>query len=101
MMNGSPPSDSFSAVEKNVAYVGYWEMLATTTLDSTTSTLNPACIAEMAQARPHGPAPTIRRSVVVILSAAGARDLLLAEKQVPRFAQDDESFSMIWSRRVP
>src|SRR5688572_16978351 len=62
MMNGSPPSDSFSAVEKNVAYVGYCAMLATTTLDSSTSTVSPARIAEIAQARPHGPAPTIRRS---------------------------------------
>jgi hypothetical protein len=37
-------------------------MLATTTLASTTSTLKPARIAEIAAARPQGPAPTIRRS---------------------------------------
>src|SRR4051812_42447020 len=72
MMNGRPPSESFSAVEKKVAYVGYCAMLATTTLDSRTSTLNPARIAEMAQARPHGPAPTTIRSFLNDLVATRA-----------------------------
>src|SRR5215213_587277 len=47
-------------------------MLATTTLDSRTSTSNPARIAEMAQARPHGPAPTMIRSLVNDLVASRA-----------------------------
>src|SRR4051812_23208194 len=98
MMNGTSPSESFSAVEKNVAYVGYWAMLATTTLASSTSTDKPARIAEIAAASPHGPAPTIRRSTVVILSEAkddrchperSEGPVSLRAKQVLRFAQDD------------
>src|SRR5689334_13634219 len=62
MTNGSPPIVSFSAVEKNLTYVGYAAMVLTTTLLSMTSGRSPARCAETAAARPHGPPPTITRS---------------------------------------
>src|SRR3954468_18907406 len=113
MMNGSPPSESFSAVEKNVAYVGYSLMLATTTFDSSTSTLRPARMAEMAQARPQGPAPTIRRSAGSLLNDlvaarpdahvrhARLRQLLHAIEVLPRRLRECVDLAALGRGRVP
>ncbi len=62
MTNGSSPIASFSAVEKNRTYAGYAAIVLTATCDSITSGLSPALCAEIAAARPHGPAPTMTRS---------------------------------------
>src|SRR4051812_37971080 len=61
-MNGTPPSDSFSAVEKNCTYVGYCAMVLQMTCASRTRGTSPARCALIAAASPHGPPPTIRTS---------------------------------------
>jgi hypothetical protein len=83
-MNGRPPIDSFSAVEKNVAYVGYCVTVLHTGPLSSTATERPARIALIAAARPHGPAPTTATSTTSITRAPLS-----------------VSTPMIWSRRVP
>ena len=60
-----PPNDNFSAVEKNVAYVGYCVMELTTQSPSNTSASSPARRAEIAAARPHGPAPMMAMSIPI------------------------------------
>src|SRR4029077_1607021 len=62
MTKGSPPIDNFSAVEKNLTYVGYAAIVLTTTPLSITCARSPARCADTAAARPHGPPPTITRS---------------------------------------
>ena len=62
MTNGIPPNESFGAVEKKVAYVGYCAIVLTTQSASKIAVLSPARSHEIAAARPHGPAPTIATS---------------------------------------
>src|SRR5688500_16726502 len=82
-MKGTPPSDSFSAVEKKVTYVGYWAIVLQMTCASRTSGLSPARCALIAAASPHGPPPTIRRSqsddLVTPRSDAHVRDRRLRQ----------------------
>src|SRR5258705_6556460 len=73
MTNGSPPIDSFSAVEKNLPYVGYGAIVLTTTPLSITCARNPARCAETAAASPHGPPPTITTSASFAISVIPAR----------------------------
>jgi len=68
MTKGNPPIDSFSAVEKNLTYVGYAAIVLTTTPLSITSARNPARCAETATASPHGPPPTITTSASFAIS---------------------------------
>src|SRR6478672_3796339 len=67
MTKGRPPTVNFSAVEKNLVYVGYDAIVLTTTPLSITRGLRPARCADTAAARPHGPAPTITRSASFLI----------------------------------
>src|SRR3954464_13147093 len=62
MTNGRPPIESFSAVEKKRAYVGYAAIELTTTSPSITNGRSFARRAVTAVASPQGPPPTIMRS---------------------------------------
>ena len=64
MMNGSPPIESFSAVEKKFTYVGYAVIVLVTAPPSNTTQLIPARSIVIAAASPHGPAPTMATSTV-------------------------------------
>src|SRR5690349_10093423 len=77
-------------------------MLATTTFDSSTSTLRPARMAEMAQASPQGPAPTIRRSTGSLLNdlVAPRSDTDIRHRGLGQFLDAVEILSSGFRQRV-
>src|SRR4051812_45058106 len=70
MTKGSPPMVSFSAVEKNLTYVGYASIALTATWLSTTRGFTAAGWAKTAAARPPGSPPTITRSASLSIVSA-------------------------------